>query len=156
MLTVQPKVKGVQASNYLCSASAVCSNSLHHTHTPPLPQMTLFFLDVKQSHKFILQTTLNSLLPCPRATLNAGLTHPLVACPPPKVKGRQFPWKPPVEVFFSPSPELRALSCLYFLLLKCSKKERECLCVLCSHMNLYLQCVCVCVSCNKWLNSVSE
>lgn len=92
--------------------------------------MTLLILEVKKPDGFILQTTLNSLPPCPRATLNVSLSHPLVAFPPPELKGRQFPWKPPVEVFlfFPPSPELRALSCLYFL----PRQYRErgvCVCV---------------------------
>lgn len=52
----------------------------------------------------VFHTTLNnSLPPCLWATLNVGLTHLLVACPPPKLNGRQFPWKPPVKV---PPPSL--------------------------------------------------
>lgn len=75
--------------------------------------------------------------------------HPLVAFPPPELKGRQFPWKPPVEVFlFSPpSPELRALSCLYFL----PRQYRErgvCVCVfMCvfKHSIESIFAVCACV-----------
>lgn len=94
MLTVQPKVNGVLAtiiSALLCRLLA---------QPVPLPRTTLLILQAPESDGFTLQTTLNSLPPGPRATLNVGLTHAIVACPPPKVRGRQFPWKPPVEVFF--------------------------------------------------------
>ena len=64
------------------------------------------------------------------------------------------------SVFFF-LPELRALSCLYFLLLKYRERESLFMCVfLCIHMSLYLQYVCVrrlnCVCTSEWVKQSSS
>lgn len=89
---------------------------------------------VTESDGFRLKTTLIS-------SLNACVTHPLVACPPPKVKRGQFPWKPPMEgrVFFLPrlSCESSALSLFPTAEIQWGKKHVFTVCFL---FSLYLQC----------------
>lgn len=107
--------------------------------------MTLLILEVKKPDGFILQTTLNSLPPCPRATLNVSLSHPLVAFPPPELKGRQFPWKPPVEVFLFFPPLARAegsvLSLFPAAAIQRARGVCVCLCVFLSiQLSQYLRC----------------
>lgn len=123
--------------NYLRSA---LSFSQRTRSAQPLPHTTLLILAPQQPN--LLYTTLNNPLPpCPGATLNVGLTYALAACPPPKLNGRQFPWKPAVKVFFFPLPlpllELRAASCLCFLPLK----HRKSVCV-CLSIHIFAECVC--------------
>lgn len=124
--------------NYLWSA---LSFSQRTRSAQPLPHTTLLILAAQQPN--LLYTTLNNPLPpCPWATLNVGLTYALAACPPPKLNGRQFPWKPAVKVFFPlplPLLELRAASCLCFLPLK--HRKSVCVCVF-KHSHICRVCMC--------------